>query len=401
MKKTMPSQAELMLPLLEELDRVGGVAKPGELYDRLAARLRIGEDVRGAECTSKGRSFSAYERAVRWTRQTAVARGLIDASQRGRWALTSKARAHLKEIVRGTILTIFETDKGFVLWANAEDVAGVIERESVQLIWTSPPYCLLRSREYGNHDERSWVTWMLKLCESYRSLLTPDGSMMINLGRCWMPDRPQQSLYIERFLIGLEDQLGLSLCQFLGWHSKNKLSSPMEYVAVRRIRVKSSVEPILWIAPDPAKAQANNRNVLREYSASGRRAIARSRVDAKRRPCGARFGPTSFRDNGGSIPDDLVIASNCASNSAYHRAERAAGRIAHPATAPEKVVEFGIRLATTENTLVFDPFMGSGTTGTVATRLGRRFIGGERSLHYIESARLRFESEGITTRSIS
>jgi site-specific DNA-methyltransferase (cytosine-N4-specific) len=193
MKKTIPSQTELMLPLLEELDRVGGVARPGELYDRLAARLGIAEDVREAECTSKGRSYSAYERTVRWTRQTAVARGLIDASQRGRWALTSKARAHLKEIVRGTILTIFETDKGFVLWANAEDVAGVIERESVQLIWTSPPYCLLRSREYGNHDERSWVTWMLKLCESYRPLLTPDGSMMIDLGRCWMPDRPHES----------------------------------------------------------------------------------------------------------------------------------------------------------------------------------------------------------------
>lgn len=35
------SDAQLLLPLLDEIAKAGGMARPGELYDRLAARLAI------------------------------------------------------------------------------------------------------------------------------------------------------------------------------------------------------------------------------------------------------------------------------------------------------------------------------------------------------------------------
>jgi DNA modification methylase len=395
----LPTQGQLALPLLEEIQAAGGVARPGELYDRLAARMGLTDQERNAETRIGDRRVNVYERQVRWTRQTCVVKGLIENGERNRWALTDRANAKLGNIVRGKIVTIFETERGFVLWANAEDALSVLARESIELVYTSPPYPLLRAKEYQVGEDRSskaWIDWMLRLAEGWRELLAPGGSMMINVGPVWEPGAPQQSTYIERFLIALEDRLGLRLCQRLAWESKTKLPAPLEWVGVRRVRVKDTVEPILWVAPDPSAVPADNRRVLKPYSKGALRAIANPEDGTHRRPSGFTFGPSSFRDNGGAIPPALISTTGAAaSNSGYHRAVRAAGRTAHPATMPIDVADFCIRLGTTENALVYDPFLGSGTTAVAAERLDRRWIGSERSREYIESARIRFEAEGI------
>jgi DNA modification methylase len=49
--------------------------------------------------------------------------------------------------------------------------------------------------------------------------------------------------------------------------------------------------------------------------------------------------------------------------------------VEHPAPFPEKIVTLPVLQTTDEGDLVLDPFMGSGTTGTVATRYQRRFVG--------------------------
>lgn len=63
----------------------------------------------------------------------------------------------------------------------------------------------------------------------------------------------------------------------------------------------------------------------------------------------------------------------------------------HPTEKPETLLERIILLGTNEGDLVLDPFMGSGTTGVVAKRLGRRFIGIEIDEHYCTIARRRIE----------
>lgn len=62
---------------------------------------------------------------------------------------------------------------------------------------------------------------------------------------------------------------------------------------------------------------------------------------------------------------------------------------AHFATFPEKLVEPCILAGTKEGDVVLDPFFGSGTTGRVAERLGRRWIGIELNKEYIEIAKKR------------
>jgi modification methylase len=65
------------------------------------------------------------------------------------------------------------------------------------------------------------------------------------------------------------------------------------------------------------------------------------------------------------------------------------GRKAHPTQKPEALLHRVIVAATKPGDLILDPFFGSGTTGAVAKRLGRRFIGLERDETYAAVARKR------------
>ena len=65
------------------------------------------------------------------------------------------------------------------------------------------------------------------------------------------------------------------------------------------------------------------------------------------------------------------------------------GRKAHPTQKPEALLHRVILAATRPGDVVLDPFFGTGTTGAVAKRLGRRFIGIERDEDYAAAARAR------------
>jgi len=80
------------------------------------------------------------------------------------------------------------------------------------------------------------------------------------------------------------------------------------------------------------------------------------------------------------------------------------GKKAHPTQKPEALLHRAILAATEVGDLVLDPFFGSGTTGAVAKKLGRRFLGIERDAGYVRLARERLarvrriaEKELLTT----
>jgi len=66
-----------------------------------------------------------------------------------------------------------------------------------------------------------------------------------------------------------------------------------------------------------------------------------------------------------------------------------AGRKTHPTQKPEALLQRILLSASNPGDLVLDPFFGSGTTGAVAKRLGRHFIGLERDEIYADAARKR------------
>jgi modification methylase len=77
------------------------------------------------------------------------------------------------------------------------------------------------------------------------------------------------------------------------------------------------------------------------------------------------------------------------------RLRDADGRKAHPTQKPEALLHRIVLASSRPHELVLDPFCGTGTTGAVARRLGRRFIGIERDPAYAALARARIAAVGV------
>src|SRR5580693_8922667 len=71
------------------------------------------------------------------------------------------------------------------------------------------------------------------------------------------------------------------------------------------------------------------------------------------------------------------------------RLKDSSGRKIHPTQKPEALLSRILLAASNKGDVVLDPFFGSGTTGAVAKRLGRFFIGIERDASYVAAARSR------------
>jgi modification methylase len=67
------------------------------------------------------------------------------------------------------------------------------------------------------------------------------------------------------------------------------------------------------------------------------------------------------------------------------------GRKAHPTQKPEALLHRILLATTNPGDVVLDPFFGTGTTGAVAKRLGRRWIGLERDKDYVKAAKERID----------
>jgi modification methylase len=95
-----------------------------------------------------------------------------------------------------------------------------------------------------------------------------------------------------------------------------------------------------------------------------------------------------------ALNDDLQMRSDwllpiCAGG---ERVKGEDGGKAHPTQKPEALLYRILLACTKPGDVVLDPFFGTGTTGAVARRLGRRWIGIEREPAYVRVARERIES---------
>ena len=154
-----------------------------------------------------------------------------------------------------------ETSRGRIVHGDSVDVLTACEDASVDLIMTSPPFGLVRKKDYGNVDADDYVTWFRPFAVEFRRVLKDSGSLVIDIGGAWKKGRPSRSLYHFKLLIMLCEDLGLHLAQDFYWWNPSKLPTPAEWVTVRRIRVKDAVNTVWWPSKTPWP-KASNRRVL-------------------------------------------------------------------------------------------------------------------------------------------
>lgn len=283
------------------------------------------------------------------------------------------------------------TTLGVAYWAESVNLMEhLLDEQSVDLIMTSPPFGLLRKKEYGNADASDYVDWFRPFARQFARVLKPKGSLVIDIGGAWNAGKPTKSLYHYELLLTLCKEFDFHLAQEFFWWNPSKLPTPAEWVNVRRIRVKDAVNNIFWLSPSPFP-KASNRRVLTPYSKS-MKDLLESGYRAKKRPSGHDISKNFATNNGAAIPPNLIAVANTESNSHYLRFCNENDLPVHPARFPALIPEYFIRFLTDRDDLVVDPFAGSCVTGEVSERLRRRWICSEIEEKYLLGARGRFES---------
>jgi site-specific DNA-methyltransferase (cytosine-N4-specific) len=315
-------------------------------------------------------------------------------------SLTSHLFTDLTAPVSVEGLTAFySTGLGSAYLGDSLDVLKRMPEGSVDLIMTSPPYALEFKKEYGNQSKDKYQEWFLGFARELHRVLKDDGSFVLNIAGSWNKGSPTKSLYQYKLLIALVEEVGFHLAQEFFWYNPAKMPVPAEWVTVRRVRVKDSVEHVWWLSKTP-HPKANNRKVLKAYSKDMLRLNKRGLKNTQR-PSG-HIIKESFADvaHGGAIPPnvfeeeqqatDFMKFGNNAANDNYALACKERGMKRHPARFPNALPEFFINVLTNDQDLVMDPFAGSNTTGAVAERMNRKWLAVDCVEEYLEGSKFRF-----------
>ncbi|GAH63297.1 unnamed protein product, partial [marine sediment metagenome] len=101
---------------------------------------------------------------------------------------------------------LYTTHYGAAYLGDALDLLKCLPDESIDLALTSPPFALLRQKEYGNVDQDEYVDWLLSFTIEVKRVLKETGSFVLDLGGAYRRERPVRSLYNYRILIRLCDE---------------------------------------------------------------------------------------------------------------------------------------------------------------------------------------------------
>ena len=227
--------------------------------------------------------------------------------------------------------------------------------QSVDLIFADPPYNLQLQGDLKRPDDTR-VDAVNDDWDKFASFTAYDDFTRAWLMACRRVMKPNATLWVigsyhNIFRVGavLQD-LGFWLLNDIVWRKSNPMPN------FRGRRFTNAHETLIWAARDAAK---------RDYT----------------------FNYEALKAGN----DDVQMRSDwfiplCTGE---ERLKGHDGKKLHPTQKPEALLARVILAASRPDDLVLDPFCGTGTTGAVAHRLGRRFIGIERDADYAAAAKKR------------
>src|SRR3972149_6092717 len=169
-----------------------------------------------------------------------------------------------REKLLRSLIPYYSTTYGDAYLIDSLEGMNEIPANSINLVITSPPYALEFKKEYR--------------------IVKDDGSFVLNIGSSYNKGIPTKSIYQYKLLISIVEEIRFHLAQEFFWYNPAKLPMPAEWVSVRRIRVKDSVEHLWWFSKTPWP-KANNRRVLKPYSDDMLR-LNKKKIKKVQRPSG-------------------------------------------------------------------------------------------------------------------
>lgn len=250
---------------------------------------------------------------------------------------------------------------------DCSEVLKDLPDNSVDLIFTSPPYADQRKNTYGGIHPDDYVDWFLPISKELLRVLKPTGTFVLNIKEKVI--KGERSIYVMELIIDMRKQGWLWTEEFI-WHKKN--SFPGKWPN----RFRDSWERLLQFNKEKSFAMYQEEVMVPMGDWAKSRLKNLSETDMKRdeSKVGSGFGKkiSNWVDREMAYPTNVLhLATECNNKN-------------HSAAFPEALPEWFIKLFTKEGDLVLDPFMGSGTTNFVAQRMNRNSIGIEILPEYYE-----------------
>lgn len=238
-----------------------------------------------------------------------------------------------------------------------EELANIREN-SVDLIFTSPPYADSRANTYGGIKPDDYVDWFLPITEELLRVLKPTGTFVLNIKEKVV--NGERHTYVIDLILAMRNQGWLWTEEFI-WHKKNS------YPGKWPNRFRDSWERLLQFNKDRKFNMYQEAVMVPMGDWADRRLKNLSETDKVRDP--SKVGSGFGKKISNWIGREKAYPSNV-----LHLATETRNRN-HSAVFPEDLPEWFIKLFTKEGDWVLDPFMGSGTTMRVAQRMHRNSIG--------------------------
>ena len=253
-----------------------------------------------------------------------------------------------------------------ILLGDCAEELGQLDDESVQLIFTSPPYADQRKGTYGGVHPDRYVDWFLPISAELRRVLKPRGAFILNIKEKAV--NGERHTYVLDLIKALRRQRWLWTEEFI-WHKKNS------YPGKWPNRFRDSWERLLQFNKARKFDMYQEAVMIPVGDWAERRLQNLSETDKIRDESRAESGFGKNISNW--VGRDMVYPSNV-----IHMATETANR-GHSAVFPRGLPAWFIKLFTVPGDTVLDPFAGSGTTLFAAYEMRRQAIGIEIVPEYV------------------
>lgn len=267
--------------------------------------------------------------------------------------------------------------KNAYICGDCLDVLHNVSSDSIDMIMTSPPYAD-QIKDYGNVVKKikpnDYIDWFLPRAKELYRVLKPTGNFVLNIND--KLDGRYQNIFVFKLVVALCDEVGFHLVRDYIWY--NPATPPNVFSRGTMGRTKKSHEYCFWFSKSD-QWTFNMDPIRKPYSKSmmdiiDGKVVERGGREKNSRPSRHNFDLSHPWDNkGGADPGSVISVSNTASNGFVQKLCKEMG-IKHPARYPEKLAEFFILSGSNPGDIVMDPFAGSGTTGVVAHKHGRKYL---------------------------
>ena len=240
-----------------------------------------------------------------------------------------------------------------------------IPDNSIDLIFTSPPYADNRKKSYRGVPIKDYVAWFLPRSQHLLRILKPDGSFVLNIKERAV--NGERQTYVLELILALREQGWLWTEEYI-WHKKNA------YPGKWPNRFRDAWERCLHFTKSKRFKMFQEAVMVPMGDWKTSRLRNLSEEDQVRHESNSASGL-------GRRVANWVGREKAYPTNVLHLATECSNRN-HSATFPKDLPTWFINLLTQEGDVVLDPFIGSGTTALACLETNRRFLGIEQQENY-------------------